>query len=130
MLHLIAGCIRCSTVNVRTTIGLNRLGEVRVQTWMFDVVPRAHKRLRVICFFVHVITLRAAPHQCREKPRSGFTCMGGAARCLMRDVYWGSAVGTVAGPPAQGGIQILGGVPLFQELSVNVMLTVAVCWVD
>ena len=62
--------------------------------------------------------------------RSGFTCMGGAARCLMRDVYWSSAVDTVAGPPALGGIQILGGIPLFQELSVNVMLTVAVCWVD
>ena len=40
------------------------------------------------------------------------------------------AVGTVAGPPAQGGIQILGGVPLFQEQIVEVVLTVAVCWVD
>ena len=56
--------------------------------------------------------------------------MGGAARCLMSDVYWGSAVGTVAGPPAQGGIQILGGDPLFQEQIVEVVLTVAVCWVD
>ena len=37
---------------------------------------------------------------------------GGAGRCLMRDVLWGGAVGTMAGPPAQGGMQILGGVPL------------------
>ena len=55
------------------------------------------------------------------KTTEWFTCMGGAARCLMRDVLWGSAVGTVAGPPAQGGIQILGGVPLL-ERSVNVVL--------
>ena len=129
-LHQFAGCIRCSAVNVRTTVGLNRLGEVRVQTWMFGVVSRAHKRSRVICFFDQVITLRAAPHQCREKTTEWFSCMGGAARCLMSDVYWGSAVGKVAGPPAQGGKQILGGVPLFQEQSVNVVLIVAVCWVD
>ena len=30
--HLFAGRIRCSAVDVRTTVGLNRLGEVRVQT--------------------------------------------------------------------------------------------------
>ena len=64
------------------------------------------------------------------KTTEWFTCMGGAARCLMSDVHWGSAVGTVAGPPAQGGIKILGGVPLFQEQIVEVVLTVAVCWVD
>ena len=41
--------------------------EVRVQTWMAGVVPRAHRRLRVIvCFLVQVITQRAAPHQCME----------------------------------------------------------------
>ena len=72
---------------------------------------------------------------CNTTPMQGkttewFTCMGGAARCLMSDVHWGSAVGTVAGPPAQGGIEILGGVPLFQEQIVEVVLTVAVCWVD
>ena len=64
------------------------------------------------------------------KTTEWFTCMGGAARCPMCGVYWCGAVGTVAGPPAHGGIQILGGVPLFQELSANVMLTVVVCWVD
>ena len=39
------------------------------------------------------------------------------------------AVGTVVRPPAQGGFQMLGGVPLFQEQIVEVVLTVAVCWV-
>ena len=82
------------------------------------------KRLRVICFIVHAITQHAAPHQCREKPRSGLRlpAWGGAARCLMSDVFWCSAVGTVAGLPAQGGIQILGSVPLFLERCVNVVL--------
>ena len=70
------------------------------------------------------------PAEGSGKSTEWFSCMGGAARCLMSDVYWGSAVGTVAGPPAEGGLQILGGVPLFQEQSVNVVLTVAVCWVD
>ena len=37
VLHLFAGSIRCSAVDVRTTVGLNRLGEVRVQTWMVGV---------------------------------------------------------------------------------------------
>ena len=54
--------IRCSAVDVRTTVGLNRLGVVRVQTWMF-VVYLAHiksvSRRRVI-------TQRAATHPCRE----------------------------------------------------------------
>ena len=52
----------------------------------------------------------------KGKTTEWFTCMGGAARCLMRDVLWGSAVGIVAGPPAQGGIQILGGVPLLERM--------------
>ena len=36
--------------------------------------------------------------------------------CTLSDEHrlLGCAVGTMAGPPAQGGIQILGGVPLFQ----------------
>ena len=79
------GCIRCSAVDVRTTVGLNRLGEVRVQTWMFGVVPRAHKRLRVIvCFFrqSHHTACSTTPMQ--GKTTEWFTCMGGAARCLMR----------------------------------------------
>ena len=37
VLHLFAGSIRCSAVDVRTTVGLNRLGEVRVQTWMVGI---------------------------------------------------------------------------------------------
>ena len=41
--------------------------------------------------------------------------MGGAARCLMSVVCCGSVVGTVGGPPAQGGKQILGGTPKFQD---------------
>ena len=39
----------------------------------------------------------------------GRWCTLSDERCLL-----GCAVGTMAGPPAQGGIQILGGVPLFQ----------------
>ena len=49
------------------------------------------------------------------KTTEWFTCMGGAARCLMSVVCCGSAVGTVGGPPAQGGVQILGGTPQFQD---------------
>ena len=45
-------------------------------------------------------------------------------------MFWGSAGSTVAGPPAQGRTQMLGGVPLFQEQIVEVVLTVAVGWVD
>ena len=49
-----------------TSVGLNRVENVRVQTWMFGGVSRARKRLRVIvCSVVHVITQRAAPHQCK-----------------------------------------------------------------
>ena len=48
----------------------------------------------------------------------------------MSGVFWCGAVGTAAGPPAQGGIQILGGVPLIQEQIGEMVLTVAVCWVD
>ena len=33
----------------------------------------------------------------------------------MNVVSCGSAVGTVGGPPAQGGIQILGGIQQFQD---------------
>ena len=33
----------------------------------------------------------------------------------MNVVSCGSAVGTVCGPPAQGGVQILGGAPQFQD---------------
>ena len=64
------------------------------------------------------------------KTTEWFTCMGGAARCPMCGVYWCGAVGTVAGPPAQGGIQILGDVPHIQEQIVEMVLTVAESWVD
>ena len=41
VLHLSAGSIRCSVVDVRTIVGLNRLGDVRVQTWMdFGYISR------------------------------------------------------------------------------------------
>ena len=79
VLHLSAGSIRCSVVDVRTTVGLNRLGEVRVQTWMV-LVHLAHIETlsSVVCVAVpclmafpsvrvlDVSTLRAATHQCRE----------------------------------------------------------------
>ena len=48
----------------------------------------------------------------------------------MSGVFWCGAVGTAARPPAQGGTQILGGVPLIQEQIGEMVLTVAVCWVD
>ena len=48
----------------------------------------------------------------------------------MSSVFWCGAVGTAAGPPAQGGIQIVGGVLLIQEQIGEMVLTVAVCWVD
>ena len=44
----------------------------------------------------------------------------------MSGVFWCGAVGTAAGPPAQG----LGGTPLIQEQIVEMVLTVAECWVD
>ena len=51
----------------------------------------------------------------RGKTTEWFTCMGGAARCLMNVVCCGSAVGPVGGPPAQSGVQILGGTQQFQD---------------
>ena len=48
----------------------------------------------------------------------------------MSGVFWCGAVGTAAGSPAQGDIHILGGVPLIQEQIGEMVLTVAVCWVD
>ena len=58
----LAGSVRCSVVGVRTTVGLNRLGLVRVQTWMFGVYL-AH----IKCVSRRrVITQRAATHPCRE----------------------------------------------------------------
>ena len=45
----------------------------------------------------------------RWKPRSGLLAWRGAARCPMSGVFWCGAVGTTAGPPVQGGMQILGG---------------------
>ena len=55
------------------------------------------------------------------KTTEWFTCMGGAARCPMCGVYWCGAVGTVAGPLAQGGTQILGDVPQIQEQIVEMV---------
>ena len=40
----------------------------------------------------------------------------------MSGVFWCGAVGTATGPPAQGGIQILGGVPLILELIGEILL--------
>ena len=79
VLNLFAGSNRCSTVGVRTTVGLNRLGVIRVQTWMVGVQLAHIKTLSsVVCVAVPclmafsavrvhgVSTLRAATHQCRE----------------------------------------------------------------
>ena len=38
-----------------------------------------------------------------------------SASSLTISAVCGSAVGTVCGPPAQGGVQILGGTPQFQD---------------
>ena len=60
------------------------------------------------------------------KTTEWFTCM--ERSCPMSGVFWCGAVGTAVGPPAQGGIQILGGVLLIQEQIGEMVLTVAVCW--
>ena len=71
------------------------------------------KRLRVIVVSFNLSSHSVQHHTNAGKNTEWFTCMGGAARCLMSIVCCGSAVGTVGGPPAQGGIQILGGTPQF-----------------
>ena len=56
----LAGNVRCSVVGDRTTVGLNRLGVVRVQTWMFGVYL-AHRKC---VSHRRVITQRAATQPC------------------------------------------------------------------
>ena len=72
VLHLFAGCIRCSAVDVRTTVGLNRLGVVRVQIWMIGVYL-AH--IKCVCHRRGHHTARSdTPMQ--VKTTEWFTCMG------------------------------------------------------
>ena len=74
----------------------------------WDGVTRRWPSRRKLWFWA-LRQLSGSRWQRMEKTTEWFTCMGGAARCLL-----GCAVGTMTGPPAQGSIQILGGVPLFQ----------------
>ena len=63
------------------------------------------------------------------KTTEWFTCMGGAARCLMSDVYWGSAVGTT-GTASSGRCTITGWRSSVPGTDCGGGVTVAECWVD
>ena len=68
---LSAGSIRCSVVDVRTIVGLNRLGDVRVQTWMDFGTSRAHK----MCLSSSGSSHSAQRHTYAGKTTEWFTCM-------------------------------------------------------
>ena len=93
VLNLFAGSNRCSTVGVRTTVGLNRLGVARVQTWMVGVLLAHIKKCHLWCAWRCLVSWRfrqfvsmVSRHYEQRRTNAGkitewMTCMGGADRC-------------------------------------------------
>ena len=95
--------------------GLNRLGVVLVQT----LEGRCHTSRKYVCRSSSgSVTLNIAQHAATHhagKNHGVVHLHGRSCSLLMSTVCLRDAVSTVVGPLAQGGIQILGDVPQFQE---------------